>query len=192
MNGFAEAANKAIAAKAQVDLASINYHFGNRDGLYQSVLAEAHRRLVDFKVLQPPAGSDLPAKSKLRVLIEQLVELSKEEPRPWHLGILAREVLAPSSHLEAILRDVTFPKVLLVKALLSEIMGIPADDPALSRCLLSIGAPMLMLLVGEQSHPSSWQDVFQMPSEVVAEHLYRFALGGLEAVGSEYRRKHGS
>lgn len=36
--GFGETSNKAVAAKAEVDLASINYHFGSRNGLYQAVL----------------------------------------------------------------------------------------------------------------------------------------------------------
>ncbi len=35
-SGFAETSSKAIAAKAEVDLASINYHFGSRSGLYQA------------------------------------------------------------------------------------------------------------------------------------------------------------
>ena len=42
--GYAETSNKAIAAHAQVDLASINYHFGNRSDLYQAVLTEADRK----------------------------------------------------------------------------------------------------------------------------------------------------
>ena len=33
--GYAETSNKDIAARAQVDLASINYHFGNRIDLYR-------------------------------------------------------------------------------------------------------------------------------------------------------------
>lgn len=186
--GYAETSSKAIAAQARVDLASINYHFGNRDGLYRSVLAEAHHRVVNITDLQALAGSDLPT-ARLRLLIERLVALSREEPRPWHLGLLAREVLAPSSHLEVVLQDVALPKVLLVRRLLSDITGIPADDPALTRCLLSIGAPCLMLLVGERTRPSSWRDVFGMPADVLAEHLCQFVLGGLEAVGHQYGRR---
>jgi TetR/AcrR family transcriptional regulator, regulator of cefoperazone and chloramphenicol sensitivity len=37
--GYAEATSKEIAADADVDLASINYHFGSRSGLYLTVLA---------------------------------------------------------------------------------------------------------------------------------------------------------
>lgn len=46
-NGFAGAPSKTIAAAAKADMASINYHFGNRDGLYRAVLVEAHHRIID-------------------------------------------------------------------------------------------------------------------------------------------------
>lgn len=190
--GFAEVSNKAIAVQAEVDLASINYHFGNRSGLYRSVLAEAHHRLMNFTDLQLLTNSDLPAASKLRVVIEQFVELSRQEPRSWHLHILAREVLAPSSHLRVVLRGAALPKVALIRRLLSEITGIAVDDPALTRCLFSIGAPSMMLLVGGRVYPGSWQEVFRMPAHVVAEHLYQFAVGGLRAVAEAHRRQQGA
>ena len=40
-DGIRRNTQQAIAAPAQVDLASINHHFGNCSGLYQTVLAEA-------------------------------------------------------------------------------------------------------------------------------------------------------
>lgn len=189
---FAEATNKAIAARAGVDLASINYHFGSRSNLYQAVLAEADQRLVNFTDLRQLVDSDLPAASKLHVLIEWLVGASKGEPRAWHLQVLAREVLAPSSHLHVVYRDVGLPRVMLVRRILSGITAIPENDPALTRCLLSIGAPCLMLLIGERSLPGAWQEIFQMPTQAVVDHLYRFALGGLEAIGNEYRCQKGA
>ena len=185
--GYAEATNKAIAAMAQVDLASINYHFGNRGSLYQSVLAEAHHRLVNLTDLRQLADSDRPPTSKLRVLIGQLVEHSTEEPPSWHLRILAREVLAPTSHLHMVFQDVALPKVQLVKHMLSDITGIPENDPALTRCLVSVGAPCLMLLVGGRTFPGPWQEIFRMLTQVVANHLYQFALGGLEVIKQTYR-----
>ena len=187
--GFAEATNKAIAARAKVDLASINYHFGNRVDLYRSVLAEAHHRLVNLTELQQLTDSNLAPTSKLRVLIEQFVELSRQEPRSWHLRILAREVLAPSSHLHVVLQDAALPKVALLRRLLGEITGIATDDPALTRCLFSIGAPSMMLLVSGCTYPGGWQEVFQMPATTLTEHLYQFALGGLEAVGKACRQQ---
>ena len=186
MTGYAETANKTIAAQAQVDLASINYHFGSRSGLYQAVLAEAHRQLLDMGALQQLVASELPPAAKLRKLLDMLVGRATQEPHAWPLRVLAREVLAPSSHLQILFQDQALPKVLLLKRMLSEITRIPPEDPALTRCLLNVIAPCLMLLVGGRSFPGPLQEVFQMPSQTIASHLYHFAMGGLEAVSSQY------
>ena len=67
--GYAETTSKAIAAKAGVDLASINYHFGSRRGLYQAVLVEAHRRVISFDDLQQVVEGALPAPSPEQQLL---------------------------------------------------------------------------------------------------------------------------
>ena len=63
--GYAEAKSTLIAASAAVDLASINYHFGSRSGLYLAVLAEAHRRFVSLADLSRLSESGLPASQQL-------------------------------------------------------------------------------------------------------------------------------
>ncbi len=186
--GYAETSNKAIAAHAQVDLASINYHFGNRSSLYQAVLAESHGQLFNMGELQQIVGGELPPASKLRVVIEQLVRYAAREPQAWQLRVLAREILAPTSHLPILVQDQGLPKLALLRRMLSEITEIPAEDPALTRCLLCVIAPCLMLLVGGRTFPGPLQEIFQMPSQAIADHLFNFALGGLESIKDEYKR----
>jgi AcrR family transcriptional regulator len=187
--GFAETTNKAIAAQAGVDLASINYHFGSRAGLYQAVLIEAHRRLMDVADLRSLAQSRLPAADKLKALIGQLVRKATGDAEGWHLTVLAAEIFTPSSHIQVLFESEILPKASLVKEILGEITAIPADDPALTRCLLSVGAPCLSLLIGRRGIPGPLQDLAQQPPEVLVEHLHGFALGGLKAIGEAYRRR---
>lgn len=187
--GYAETSNKAIAAHAQVDLASINYHFGSRSGLYQAVLAAAHDQLLGIADLRQLVDNGSSPASKLRVLIEQLVAHATQEPQAWQLRVIAREVLVPTAHLQILFQDEALPKMVLVKRILSEITKIPVDDPALTRCQLSVIAPCLMLLVGGRSFPGPLKSVFQMPSQAIANHLYLFAMGGLKAISQEYKEQ---
>jgi hypothetical protein len=60
-------------------------HFGSRDGLYEAVLIEAHRRLVHFADLQQLIRAPLPAADKLRL----------QSAKGWHLTVLAREYARP-------------------------------------------------------------------------------------------------
>lgn len=187
--GYAETSNKAIAALAQVDLASINYHFGNRSGLYQAVLTESYGQVLGLANLKQLVGSELAPASKLRALIEQLVGHAIQEPQAWQLRVLAREMLAPTSHLQTLFQNEAQPKVALLRRMLSEITQIPAEDPALTRCLLCVIAPCLMLLVGGRSFPGPLQEIFQMSSQAIASHLYHFAMGGLGAISREYAKQ---
>lgn len=186
-HGYAEATSKAIAEQAGVDLASINYHFGSRSGLYQAVLTQAHGRVIQLDALQLLADSPLPAADKVTRLIDALIDTALSDGA-WHARILARELLAPSSHLKVLLDTEGQPKFAIVARILSEATGIPLGDPALLRCMVSIAAPCLMLLVAGNGLPGPAQQVRQMPRDEIAAHMHRFALAGLEAVGRWHKR----
>jgi TetR/AcrR family transcriptional regulator, regulator of cefoperazone and chloramphenicol sensitivity len=180
--GFAETTSKAIAVAAGADQASINYHFGSRSGLYEAVLAEAHRRLVSFDDLQLLAGCDESPVQKLRLLIKHLVEQAVGRPDGWHLKVLAQELMAPTSHLQTLLKDELLPKVALISGLMSEITGIPADDPAITLCLLNVAAPCLMLIISSRGIPGPLSEILHMPQTIIVEHLHGFSLAGLQAI----------
>ena len=183
-HGFAETSSKSIAALAEVDLASINYHFGSRNGLYQKVLTEAHRRIIKLDDLQLIVESPMEPHDKLRAFISGLVKMAQGE-RGWHTRVLARELLAPSSNLEILLTDELQPKLALVVQILSEITEIPKDHPALLRCLISVAAPCLMLIVASNGLPGPAQQVLGMSHGILSAHLYHFATAGLEAIGKD-------
>lgn len=185
-HGFAETTSKAVAQQATADLASINYHFGSRNGLYQAVLLEAHRRLLDLDDLQRIAGSALNPEQRLYALLAGLVQRA-QQPEAWAPRVLARELLAPSSHLQVLMEEAVPPKMMAVAQILSEISGIPANEPALLRCLLSVAAPCMMLIVIGRDIPGPLQAVAQGPSQPLLAHLHRFAIAGLQAVGEDYR-----
>lgn len=183
-DGYAETTGKAIAEEAGVDLASINYHFGNRSGLYQTVLAEAHRRLVSLSDLSRLTAGDLSPSDRLRALFKSLVDSILVEDG-WHVGVLAREIGSPSSHFQQLLSAEIEPKLIHVMDIVSTITGIPKGHPALLRCLISVASPCLVLLMG-RNLPGPMQAVARMPPADLVEHLHAFAIAGLTSVGRQY------
>ena len=185
--GYGETTSKAIAAAAGVDLASINYHFGSRTGLYQAVLVEAHRRLITLDVLEGLERSELPARAKLSQLIEALVN-SALTRHGWHSRVLARELLAPSSNLEALAQQEALPKLEVIAQLISEFTGIPVSDPAIPRCLLNVAAPCLLLFVASTDLPGPLQALRRMPPMALVAHFQQFAFAGLDAIARDQSR----
>ncbi|WDS34794.1 CerR family C-terminal domain-containing protein [Pseudoxanthomonas sp.] len=183
-SGYAETTSKAVAADAGVDLASINYHFGNRSGLYQAVLAEGHRGLVSLSELSRLADSGLSASEQLREVLDRIVG-GIVEADGWHVRVIAREIASPSPHLDMLFAQEVMPKMARLVQVISQITGIPAGDPALMRCLLSVAAPCLMLMIGGHL-PGPIQQVFQMPRAVLVGHLHAFAMAGLAEAGRQH------
>ena len=136
----------------------------------------------------------------LQVVLREIIKKATGDAEGWHLTVLAAEIFTPSSHIQVLFESEILPKASLMKEILGEITAIPADDPALTRCLLSVGAPCLSLLIGRRGIPGPLQDLAQQPPEVLVEHLHGFALGqftarhrvldfrGLHVSDSNYRR----
>ena len=189
-SGFAATPSKAIAALAAVDLASINYHFGGREGLLQATLAEAHRHFISEEDLRALADGAQPASEKLRALLALLAK-NCVNASSWHGRALARELGNPSPQLLQMLQAQVPQKARPVLRILSEVSGIPPHEPALLRCAVSTVAPLIMLTVSAIGIPGPAQAVREMPHEVIAEHMYRFALAGLQAVGQAWAQAGG-
>ncbi|WP_296262746.1 MULTISPECIES: TetR/AcrR family transcriptional regulator [unclassified Pseudomonas] len=179
--GYAETSSKAVAMMAEVDLAAINYHFGGRSGLYQAVLLEGHRRLISLDTLMALEAGSGSAKQKLGHFIDSLVERIYSE-HGWPVRVCARELLSPSVHFEALMNDGILPKSEIIRGFVAAIVGLPKDDPVLSRCMVCVMAPCLMLLVGSRAAPAPVQDMLTLPAQSLAEHLKCFTLAGLEGV----------
>lgn len=189
INGFAETTSKSIAMEADVDLASINYHFGSRNGLYQNVLAAAHSSIINIEKLNQITQNEQLAQEKLRAFIELLCNATRSG-HEWQAQTLAREILAPTSNLAVLFQKELEPKLMIIRELLSEVTGIPSDAPQLAPCMLNVIAPCMVLLVAGQSVPGAMQETANLPQEQLIEHMYHFALSGLLAMGEHYRLTH--
>lgn len=181
--GFAETTSREIAYAAGTDLASINYHFGNRGGLYRAVLIDAHKNFICAKELEDCAKLDLPPEQLLRELISCMLRGIVEKPG-WHGRILAREVLSPSSHFRALEQIEIMPKALILMPLFSTLTGLPSNDPRLIGGLVCVAAPCLLLMTTGIAKSDTLKEAFNGSHEMVVDQLHSFALGGLRALSA--------
>jgi AcrR family transcriptional regulator len=184
-NGYAQTTAKAVADRAEVSLTLINYHFGGREGLYRAALIEAHRRLAKLSDLRNLGESEMPAIAKLRVLIYGLIRPATKRQPGWHINVLAKEIFAPSKHFPFLFEAEVPAKLAIIKQILSDITGIPTDDAALVRCVISVLAPCSMLLVAARGAPGPLDEVRRMPRQAIINHLHTYALAGLDAIARE-------
>lgn len=185
--GFADTPNKAIAKAAGVDQASINYHFGSRNELYQATLIESHRRAIRLETLQAIDARNASPSERIRALIEEMVETTYADSS-WHAGVFAREVLSPSANLQAVMTSEVLPKIAFVQKFISSYTGIPQNHPMLAQCLVSVVAPCLMLMIAGSGMPGPVKEVLSTPKTCLADHLYDFAIAGLDRARKKYMK----
>src|SRR3954453_23197416 len=100
--GFDGATVRSICARAGVNLAAVNYHFGDKEQLYVQAVLEAHRCCVQPAPEADPAAGD-PAE-QLREQIHHFLGnfLAVGRTDDWHRVLLLREMIRPSAAAETL------------------------------------------------------------------------------------------
>lgn len=179
--GFANTTSKQVCLQAKTNTAAVNYHFGSYQGLYMAVLQEVHQRLLSLDYLNALADSALPARDKLAQFVESLI-YDLLENRSWHTRLWARELMTPSAYAVTAVQTYALPKFGVIHRLVAEVSGLALDSPALQRCVLSVMAPCMVLLVVSHELDTPLKPILQQPTAVLVEHIKIFMFAGLDAL----------
>ena len=187
--GLAEGTTKEIARRAGTPMASINYHFGSREGLYEAVLIEAHKQIVDLdELLAVTQDSNASPQDKLRMVLGGVLHLSATRDAPWGFRVMVREVLSPSAMLPAMVEKAVRPKAVAMRALMGEVLQLPADHPAVQRAVAFVVLPAIVLMVAPREGPERVLPAVVQDPAGLQEDLLRYVMGGLGAMAAAHRR----
>ncbi len=187
-HGYAKATSKEICERANANVAAVNYHFGSKDQLYAAVLQEAHSRIVSIESMAAATQSRMDPKIKLRMFLSLIVQqVAKRDRGRWELRVLSREILSRSPLMSTLIEKQIAPKAALLRSMLGELMRMPANHPAVSRTLINIMGPFLMLLITDRALQKKVAPHLEVDIETLTEHMVTFALAGIEAVARQAR-----
>jgi len=95
--GYDRTSIRAIVAKARVNQAAINYHFGGKDGLYREVLHEAFRALTEHQFAHAQQATTMSREEALQEFVRrQLWPLMARDELSRHLRIFNWETVRPT------------------------------------------------------------------------------------------------
>ncbi|VTU24028.1 putative DNA-binding transcriptional regulator [Variovorax sp. PBL-H6] len=186
--GYADATSKEICERAGTPMASVNYHFGSREALYEEVLVEAHRQIVSVDELVEMTRALGDPRDKLRALLGHMVAPSPRGNAPWGFRVVLREMMSPGPLAPALVEKAVRPKAKLLLGLLAEILQLPADHPAVQRALVFSVLPCIVLLVAPKEIPRKVLPAMAKDSEGMIEDLMRYVFAGLAALAKAHRR----
>lgn len=186
--GFKDATIRTIARDGKVNVAAINYHFRDKEGLYGAVLEEVfHLGFTRF-----PASMDLTAgadpQQRLKAFIRAMFYRLQSKEGWGGIGgrgrLIARELLDPSPAFEAVLDRYIKPHMDLLVAIITDIMGTDPNPEKLLPCAISIiGQCIYYAMASPVIRKISADDA---PTEEnldrLAEFVWLFSLGGIAKI----------
>jgi len=178
--GFQAATVRDICGRAEVNLAAVNYHFGDKERLYVEAVKQAHCSGHD----EPPPDwtSETTPQVKLGDYIRRMLTRLLDPLRPaWHAKLMAREMIEPSETCLGVLEPYIRANHQMLDQILKELL--PSDTSAVDRHLIGfsiigqclhfkIHKPIAAILVGDEELAT--YDVARL-----ADHITRFSLAAL-------------
>lgn len=186
-HGFHATTIADICEQAETNIASVNYHFGDKETLYLESWRFAFTREL---LLYPPDGgivADAPAEQRLAGRINALVARIADV-NSHSFAIIHKEMAQPTRLLADILEKEINPQRLAMLALLQECLGQSASAQQIQFCHLSIMGQCLQLLRLQRLQGVHAQALYPQllnTSTAFAEHVVQFSLAGIRALRSQ-------
>lgn len=137
--GYRAATVRQICEKADANVAAVNYHFGDKEGLYLAVLRSVPHAHAEKYPSSRGLDSHATAEARLRAYVDSLLQRVFDPGRPgWHAKIIAREMVEPTRALDSLLEEVARPLHQELAGIVRQILGSDADDDTVRLCALSI------------------------------------------------------
>lgn len=174
-----------ICSKAGVNVAAVNYHFGDKENLYRETLR--NMMTLSFQKYPPDlgvTGSDR-AEARLRAYIRSFLFRILDEGRPsWFGKIFAREIAEPSRVLDSLVKEVFYPSFLRLTKIIGEILGRDADSETVRLCAASIVGQCLYFGNSKTAAFVFFSGTGYTPEKIeeITDHITRFSLDALAAV----------
>lgn len=185
--GFQEATIAEICEQAKTNIASVNYHFGDKETLYLEAWRFAFKR--ELEEYPPDAGAlpDASAEQRLAARIKSLINRVADD-NSYSFAIINKEMAQPTRLLADILEKEIYPQRLQMQALLKECLGPEACDQQIHHCHASIMGQCFQLLRLKQirnvrPNSSYYGDLNDI--KAFAEHVVQFSLAGIRALRSQ-------
>jgi AcrR family transcriptional regulator len=183
--GFKQVTVREICRIARANVAAVNYHFGNKAGLYREVIHVAIDALRTTNEAAMKAAEGCPAEEQLRRFVQVYVRrLLATTPDDWIHRLINKEIADPTPAADALVEKGIRPRLDYLSAVIADLIQCPVSDPRVVRSVVSLQAQSLAYLpnplaerLGLRRKPT--------PDEVeqVARHIVEFSLGGIRAIG---------
>lgn len=183
--GFRDATVADICEAADANIAAVNYHFGDKESLYDAVW----RHAFEITASTYPIDGGLPENPTLAdglfcYASAILCRIFSEDEAGLFPKLLSHEMTSPTLALEKIATAALIPQSLYLKSIILPVLGKGIGEAALRQCMLSIigQCAFFNFSRGLREQVIGKKTISRQEIEQHARHIARFSIGGLKEI----------
>ena len=184
-HGFAGARIRNIVVAARVNLASVNYYFGGKEGLYRATVVYLARKAVtDFTERR----GQTPERRLHRLVYAFLAGFADDTGAPSLGRILAHEAMQPTAQLDRLFEDMARPQLERLRSAVRDLAGPAVPEREVTFAALAIASQCLVYLFGRPALERIFPGAQAGPHALqrLARQVTDFALAGLERLAARH------
>lgn len=201
--GYRDATIREICEQAGVNVASVNYYFGDKQALYHESVLLAHRMRSE-KSPRPILNPETPAEEKLKQFIAQILNsMVVNEKGPWQVQLLMNEIQDPTETCQHLVEEYFRPFMEDLKSIVDQLAETPIAATDTTRIALSIVGQCMIYRFAPTTQAMTLGNVFShrlnesvdgleadsSELESLAELITQFSLGGIRQLSSQSTTK---
>lgn len=181
--GFQQVTVRDICSRAGANLAAVNYHFRDKEGLYLEVFRYARSRAFEEYPLPPGGDGRTSPEVRLRGFVRTtLLRILDEGEDAYLAKLMAREFMEPTRALDMMLEETIRPTFHLLGSIVRDLLGEGASEQEVRLCCASVvgqclhyfyARPVVERLFGLQGYSGEMK-------EALVEHIVSFSLRALK------------
>jgi AcrR family transcriptional regulator len=187
--GYRAATLREICRRGEANIAAVNYHFRDKEHLYEAVVREAMAEAGEELALLAPDPNESPERQFCRFVGDFMRVLLGADRPVRLLQIFAHEMVEPSPALALVLDTAARPCNEILSRIVAELLGPGAEATLVRDCVGSVLSQCSSYYHSEAAiRHLDHLDVHDPATiERLAEHVCRFSLGGIRALAQGAR-----
>jgi TetR/AcrR family transcriptional regulator, regulator of cefoperazone and chloramphenicol sensitivity len=179
--GYNAATVRQICAHAQVNVASVNYHFGDKLGLYTEVLRHSAGPDAQLRIRAAMSAAATP-EDALRIFVRGIFEKVYGDKPEADVKIMTQEMVNPTPAFDAVIEQVIRPQYKQLCSVIGRILGRPPTAAITRLCVYSFMGQVMHYFHGREviARLSPGMKV-AAERDRIADHIVNFTLAGLQS-----------
>ncbi len=185
--GYKGATIRDICRLADVNVASINYHFGGKKQLYRTVVMDLISQTFDRYPVVEKNNKNHSPEDRLRNFIRGVLRrLLSSDGLAGYVGkgqLMARELADPSPFMDDLVDQFIRPTATILSAIISDLLGPVADNEKIVRCQLSVIGQCFHYAMARPLITRMVNIDYTDPGliDALTDHITRFSMAGIRS-----------